>query len=165
MTIVNHDAFKASRPAGFDGTFDWDYLLPAFEPTRIQPMDFDGVVERCGRFLVYETKAAGKVIPLGQCRALDALLRLNRQAPKTFTVFHLEGKSWTDLVRFTYHLHSMADGFTVSPVTPEYVVAMTRAWFVAASGKQIQTDAWWSAYDRQVLRGHKPVPLRTPAPW
>jgi len=42
----------------------------AFGPT-IEPMDFDGVVERCGWFLVFETKNPGVVIPRGQQLALE----------------------------------------------------------------------------------------------
>lgn len=72
--INNRAKFDREKPAGFDGVFDWDYLLPAF-PRNIQPMDWDAVVEISRRFLVFETKDLGVTIPVGQQRALEAAVR------------------------------------------------------------------------------------------
>jgi len=76
--IIYPDTFKAMPPAGFDGVFDWDFLLPAFEGTKIQPMDIDAVVERHGRILMIETKSPNKEIPQGQKITLEALLALGK---------------------------------------------------------------------------------------
>jgi len=69
----NEDEFLENVPMGFDGKFNWDYLLPIFGDSRIAPMDLDGVVERNDNFLVMETKTHSKAIPTGQVRTLFAL--------------------------------------------------------------------------------------------
>jgi len=48
MAIKYPDTFMDALPAGFDGVFDWDFLITAFAPTKIQPMDIDGIIERKG---------------------------------------------------------------------------------------------------------------------
>lgn len=76
MAIYNQRKFESSLAAGFDGFFDWDFLLPAFEGTKIQPMDFDCVVERNGCFLVFETKNNDDVeIPMGQVITLESAVK------------------------------------------------------------------------------------------
>lgn len=86
--MINYpDRFRQAKPAGFDGVFEWDFLRGAFGNT-IMPMDFDGVVERRGHFLVFETKAEGTPIPVGQKITLEALCKTN-----IFTVFILYGKT------------------------------------------------------------------------
>jgi hypothetical protein len=74
MTIKHKKTFADSKAAGFDGVFFWDFLKGAFGPT-IEPMDFDGVVERRGAFLVFETKAPGVTLPEGQRITLEALIQ------------------------------------------------------------------------------------------
>ncbi len=78
QTIKYPKAFESSLPAGYNGIFDWSFLLPIFQGTKIEPMDIDGLVERYGRILIFETKQPDKDIPSGQVRALEALLRLGR---------------------------------------------------------------------------------------
>ena len=73
--INDMDAFGDWRPAGFDGVFEWDFLLPAFGGTKISPMDFDCVVERRRRFLIFETKHPGKKLPMGQAITLRTALQ------------------------------------------------------------------------------------------
>lgn len=51
-------------------------------------MDFDGVVERKGHYLIFETKDVGKEIPRGQQITLE-----NLKNPKSFTVLKIWGKS------------------------------------------------------------------------
>lgn len=65
-TIKHPEAFKNSPAAGFDGTFDWSWTEGCFGKTKITPMDFDGVVERKGNFIVFETKDKGLTVPQGQ---------------------------------------------------------------------------------------------------
>ena len=64
--LKNYEKFNTWLPALFDGQFHWDFLKPAFKDTKIMPMDFDAVVERYGKFLIFETKSKGKQIDLGQ---------------------------------------------------------------------------------------------------
>ena len=66
MVINSPEAFAAALPPGFDGVFDWDFLFPAFAPTKIRPMDLDCLIERKGNFLVFETKDGDVPIPQGQ---------------------------------------------------------------------------------------------------
>lgn len=72
------DRFHQASPAGFDGIFDWDFILPAFEGTKITPMDIDAMVERNGKFLLFETKCPGKEIPQGQVIALTNLIIMGK---------------------------------------------------------------------------------------
>ena len=88
MTILYPKRFQEAAPAGFDGVFDWDFLKPAWKPTKIEPMDLDAVIERRMQFLVFETKAAGKSIPEGQQITLENLIRTG-----FFTVIVLRGKT------------------------------------------------------------------------
>lgn len=92
--IYNHDLFNAALPAGFDGVFMWDFLKGAFGPF-IEPMDFDGVVERCGHFLVFETKHPGVLLPTGQRRALEKLIQDER-----FTVVVIQAKVPEDITHW-----------------------------------------------------------------
>jgi len=65
-TIKFPDTFNRSPSAGFDGVFDWSWTQGCFGETKIKPMDFDGVVERNGNFILFETKQPGVPIPQGQ---------------------------------------------------------------------------------------------------
>ena len=72
-TIIYPETFKKKAPAGFDGVFDWSWTEGCFGETKIKPMDLDGVVERHGNILIFETKDVGKDIPIGQRITLRAL--------------------------------------------------------------------------------------------
>ena len=72
-TILYPDKFKKSLGAGFDGVFNWKWTEGCFGDTKIKPMDFDGVVERYGNYLIFETKDIGKPISLGQLITLNNL--------------------------------------------------------------------------------------------
>lgn len=76
MTIRNRQSFDANPAARFDGEFNWDYLIPAFQGAtgrKIEPMDIDAHVEIGGHHLVFETKGRGVDIKGGQRRALRQL--------------------------------------------------------------------------------------------
>ena len=88
MAIKYPGRFREARPAGFDGLFEWDFLKEAFVPTKIEPMDFDAVIERRMHFLVFETKDEGVPIKEGQCITLENLVRTG-----FFTVIVLRGKT------------------------------------------------------------------------
>ena len=86
-TILYPDKFKKSLGAGFDGVFNWKWTEGCFGDTKIKPMDFDGVVERYGNYLIFETKDIGKPISLGQLITL-----YNLRNAKSFSVFKIWGK-------------------------------------------------------------------------
>lgn len=74
------EKFYQSRPAGFDGFWGWEEVEQSF-PGKVLPTDIDGLVERKGNFLLFETKGVSesgtlKPIPTGQLITLKALHRL-----------------------------------------------------------------------------------------
>ena len=52
MTIRDAERFMA-------GVWDWGFLDGAFRNGRVKVSDIDGIVERNGNFLIFETKARG----------------------------------------------------------------------------------------------------------
>jgi len=66
--------------------WDWACLNGCFDPTKIKLMDLDGIVERNGKFLVFETKEPYAQIPTGQGILLRALA-----AEPNFTVIVIFG--------------------------------------------------------------------------
>ena len=78
MSINHEDLFFHAAPAGFDGVFHWDFLLPAFGNRRLSPMDIDAVVERRGFILIFETKAPGVLVPKGQEITLESFIRIGK---------------------------------------------------------------------------------------
>jgi hypothetical protein len=89
-TIHSPDTFLASPPAGFDGVFDWSWTVGCWPNPRDKPMDLDFFKERCGQFLVAETKADEDVrVPIGQRIAFDRLWNLG-----CFTILMIYGKPW-----------------------------------------------------------------------
>jgi len=150
--IRNEELFDLSLPAGFDGRFEWDFLKPAFRPTRIEPMDLDAVIERHGQFLVFETKRFPDTpIPEGQRITLNALLKTGR-----FTVFVLRGKTADTIssLLVCYPGSTMGTGKHKQPADARYVIERTRAWFKWASAKpppspeEWEDDAWLQSYER-----------------
>ncbi len=85
--IRNQAAFDSKPPAQYDGFFDWSWTKGCFGNPKIEPMDFDGVVERKGQFLVFETKDVGKSIPPGQFITLIEAHKLG-----CFTIMLIHGK-------------------------------------------------------------------------
>lgn len=159
MTIKYKDKFSQSNSAGFDGLFDWDFLLPAFAGTKIQFMDFDGVVERNGKFLLIETKDEGVPIPTGQRITLQAVLNTG-----LWTVTHLEGKSHLDIRAVTFYTKGMtipavgAHERRICPATPAYVLAKIRRWFKWANGgvlPESENSEWWESYDQAEIGRHE----------
>ena len=60
-------------------------------------MDFDGVVERKGNFILFETKNIGVPIPKGQMYTLQAAHRLG-----CFTIFLIHGKTEPEIAQIWY---------------------------------------------------------------
>lgn len=86
-TIKHPETFIKSPSASFDGVFDWSWTSGCFGDGVITPMDFDGVVERKGNFLVFETKNIGVPIPKGQMYTYESAYKLG-----VFTILFIEGK-------------------------------------------------------------------------
>lgn len=133
--LMNPDRFNASLPAGYDGQFEWDFLQGAFGPS-VMPMDFDGVIERHGRFLVFETKEEDAPIPYGQLRTLESAWKTG-----IFTIILLWGKTPATV--------SMAsvwdeDGKKFDPhsVTAKDLHDYAAWWWETASAKPIPDTAW-----------------------
>jgi len=86
-TVKHPDTFLNSPSAGFDGVFDWGFTAGCFGKGKITPMDFDGVVERKGNFLIFETKGVGVSVPYGQMINYESVYKLG-----VATVVFIEGK-------------------------------------------------------------------------
>ena len=77
--LRNPEEFKSSLPAGYDGLFDWDFIVAAGAfPRGIEPMDIDASVEVGGRLLCWETKAPGTKMKRGQRMAIIRHVKLGR---------------------------------------------------------------------------------------
>ena len=96
-TIKHQAGFLHSPAAGYDGVFDWSWTQGCFGQGRITPMDFDGVVERKGNFILFETKNLGVPIPAGQMYTLEAAHRLG-----CFTIVLIHGKTSPESAEFWY---------------------------------------------------------------
>ena len=118
------DKFRESLPAGHDGVFDWDFLVPAFRGSGITPMDLDFFVERRGQFLAIETKRPGVSIPEGQRIALEALSRI-----QAFTVVVAWGKTAREIDRFEVWRGDRRASYRGS----DTLLAFCRAWYERAS--------------------------------
>ncbi len=134
QTIKYPGTFKSSLPAGYDGIFDWAFLLSIFEGTKIEPMDIDGLVERHGRILIFETKQPGKDIPIGQVGALETLLRLGRGF---VCIMVLYGKSATTITKMEeWHYGKGRIGKSSRKTCDSlYVKERVTAWFKWANEK------------------------------
>lgn len=142
--IHSPEFFDQSPSAGFDGVFDWDFLDPAWQGSRCRLMDLDAVLERYGRFLIFETKHGYEPgrpldhIPEGQRITLAAFASLRAFAGHyPFTVVFC-GKSrgaitgfdvWHGGLQTTYH------------GTADRLKDFARRWFEKASaGQSMTTD-------------------------
>lgn len=125
------DAFAAATPAGFDGVFDWDFLKPAFEPTEIMPMDIDGIVERRGKFLLFETKAPGKAIPQGQRITLKALIMLGQGKIHLMVLYGKTSGEIVGMEEWYYQNGNVA--ITECDCDSAYVLQRARNWFQYAN--------------------------------
>lgn len=114
-TIKHPETFANSPAAGFDGVFDWSWTQGCFGPGKITPMDFDGVVERRGNFIVFETKGVGVPIPDGQLFTLEAIHKLD-----VFTVVFIHGKTAPEELKVW-----CAPGFKSGVVMAEFKPATT----------------------------------------
>lgn len=127
--IKHPGTFDETWPAGFDGVFHWDFLKPAFAPTKIEPMDLDAIVERNGKFLVFETKGNGVPIPQGQLITLEQLTGTG-----LFTVIVLRGKTAVSIAGWDVWFRG-SNGVVKRHIEggSEDLVKFVRRWFLKAN--------------------------------
>jgi len=120
--------FNKASPAGFDGIFDWDFLLPVFEGTKIEPMDIDAVIERKGKFLIFETKTCNKEIPNGQRITLEGLIKLGKGNVTVMIIYGKTSDTITNMEEWHYK-----NGKTTKIMNGccdrNYVLSRVSAWF------------------------------------
>lgn len=120
--IRDIEKFNQWQPAGFDGQFQWDFLSGAFGP-KIMPMDCDAVVERNGRFFIFETKNSESVsIPFGQMLSLKAMVKTGY-----FTVMLLFGKTPETIVSYKLW-HGDREQY-IQPASAEMVYERCAQWY------------------------------------
>jgi hypothetical protein len=136
VTIRHPSAFSRARPAGFDGVFDWDFLVPAFRGTRITPMDIDAIIERNGQFLIIETKSPGKTVPVGQQITFRALMALG-----CFHIFFVIGKTDDEIEGLAEWHPGRIDPPEPLPADAARVVRRVAAWFAWADGRMPRKEA------------------------
>lgn len=126
--MIKHPrGFTEAMPAGFDGLFDWDFLLPAFSGTKIAPTDIDGVVERHGKILLFETKAPGIEIKKGQEILLEALLKIGRGSIYLMVIY---GKTADTIIGMEeWRLISGTINKAKISCDSTHVLKRVRAWF------------------------------------
>jgi hypothetical protein len=125
--IKHPQRFTEASPANFNGIFDWDFLLPAFEGTKIEPMDIDAVVERHGQILLFETKSPGKAIPLGQEITLKTLLQIGRGRIKLFVLY---GKTPETIVKMEEWYYDN-NGINIKSIdcNAHFILKRVKSWF------------------------------------
>ena len=121
MTFNKPEEFYDAPPANYSGYWEFDCLNDCF-PGRVTITDLDGIIERRGQFLVFETKNDNVPLPKGQQILLDQLLKLG-----VFTVVIIWGKPGvTALQRVTrYHRNTEKE---VEP-TIEALKELCRKWW------------------------------------
>ena len=135
MAVRNQEFFDGNLPAGFDGLFDWDFLVNAHcfgIGTGIEPMDIDATVERNRRFIIFETKSKGSPIPFGQNRTLKALHQLG-----CFTVIVLRMSEEKKEIVQIQHAFPNSDSFiTIKDKSPmdmaKELVKIVKHWYYDA---------------------------------
>ena len=120
------------KPAGFDGEFDWDFLLPAFKGTKITPMDLDAVIERRGHVLILETKSPGKDVPMGQRITLETLVKIGAGKIKVYFIY---GKNAAEIEGFEewYYLGNKVIKSEYINCDSNYIINMVSAWHNCAN--------------------------------
>ena len=129
-TIKYPETFNASPAAKYDGVFDWSWTKGCFGQTNITPMDFDGVVERKGNFIVFETKNWGVQIPKGQEITLQQVYGTG-----VWTVMMIQGKAEPEMAKVWcapgFKKGSMMDRY--SPITTERARTFVSDWYQFAN--------------------------------
>lgn len=130
MSLNNPSLFDECKPAGYDGLFDWDFIIPCFHPTKVKPMDIDGIIERRNHFLIFETKQASRSVPEGQKITL-------RNLHKTgfFTIIILYGKTAQSVERIVWWPEKQKGVVVPFDNAEEKIKQLVSAWWDYANGK------------------------------
>lgn len=161
--MLHHEkTFNQWQPALFDGQFHWDFLLPAWMPTPIQPMDvdaqmtvfedgatsneahdIDAKIERRGHRLIFETKSR-KSIDTGP------LITLNNEWKIGATILFLNGKTAETITGYAVYKEGGYSNANKIPEDPELtpcnafdIIYLCRSWFMWAQGMNRQTRKEW----------------------
>lgn len=123
-TIKYGKTFLDSAPPSFDGVFDWSFTQGCFGETKITPMDLDGVIERKGNFLVFETKNEGVNIPRGQKILLKSLHDIG-----VFTIIVLWGKTYPVRAFVKWSKRFGGSQYFIEESVPEKLKIIVSGWF------------------------------------
>jgi hypothetical protein len=132
MAIKYQKTFDQFTPPGFDGVFDWDFLKPAFNGTKIEPMDIDALVERRGKFLIFETKTPDRKTPQGQLIALEQLLKLGRGNIHLFFVWGKTAETIVAMEEWSYRNGTIVKSDRID-CDGAHVLKRVSAWFKYAN--------------------------------
>lgn len=151
--LLHKSAFDTWLPALFDGQFHWDFLLPAWIGTRIEPMDvdaqftidgdgnvsdeahdIDAKIERRSHRLIFETKMPGRKIDKGPRITLTEEWKIGA------TVLFLAGKTAEQIKGYAVYREGQYAGKSI-PEKPELtpgdafdVIYLCRKWFLWSQG-------------------------------
>jgi len=114
MALHSQKQFDESRPANYDGLFNWDWLQ-AVLPRKIKPMDIDAFTEIGGRLLCWETKKQGVLPSKPQAEALKQLVAAGRG--KITVLVHAKSPEEINYVWALYWMRE-EDGWAVFSKTP-----------------------------------------------
>jgi len=119
-STIKHPETFLNSPAWTSGCFG---------SGKITPMDFDGVVERKGNFILFETKGVGVPVPQGQIFTLRRAHSLD-----VFTVMLVQGKSAPEAAQVwcppDFMGGKVMDSF--APITPERAAKFVSEWYAYA---------------------------------
>ena len=128
---------------------EWSFLRGCFD-YGIMPTDVDGIVERNGRYLVFEEKSPGVELTTGQRRMLEDLNRKH-----SMTIFIVWGDTAVPFVQsmsiWRIEEHDQDKSVrTVFPASVEILKGKCRNWFLWADDRPaIVTNIsdWLDDYD------------------
>lgn len=173
--LHSKEVFNQWQPALFDGQFHWDFLLPAWMGTRIEPadvdaqftvdeegntsveaMDIDAKIERKGHRLIFETKNKSPMT-----LNLGARILLKNEWRLGATIVFLDGKTPEEINNYGVLREDDYSKNTDIEEEPKMmqgdafdVIYFCRCWFLWAQNKKRPTRKEWDTqlwkwdYDR-----------------
>jgi hypothetical protein len=128
--MIRHpERFSQAQPANFDGVFDWDFLIPAFVGTKIEPTDVDAMVERHRKILLFETKEPGRQIPQGQVIALEALLTIGKGNIYLMILYGKTKETIVGMDEWSFNKYGVINKKGLHQCDWNYVLERVKAWF------------------------------------
>ena len=149
--MIKHDDAFFEMTAGFD----WDFLNYAFYPTKIKPMDIDGIVERNGKILMFETRKDDKPLFIGtdrekkdgQSRMYRTLLDFRKGY---YTLFYMVGKTPKTMRKLVmyYYIKGKLMVKEINPCNYIDIAYWVYRWFCKADNKKsIPQEKWVINYN------------------